>query len=119
MARSTVRNLLAFNARRGFSTAPGAPLFVTRRHERVSLVQRLIVTLRERAGLDVPVTPHGLRHRFATTICQTTGTLRIDQKLLGHRRLTTVEVDTHPTRTDLENAVATLLQAHDGCAQCA
>ena len=75
--------------------------------------------MRERAGLDVPVTPHGLRHRFATTICQTTGNLRIVQKLLGHRRLTTVEVYTHPTRTDLENAVATLVQAQDGGAPCA
>ena len=119
-ARQAVRDILGFNARRGFSTAPEAPLFVTRKHERVSvrLVQRLIVTLRERAGLDVPVTPHGLRHRFATTICQTTGNLRVVQKLLGHKRLTTVEVYTHPTRTDLENAVNTLVPGQKGGASC-
>ena len=120
-ARQAVRDILGFNARRGFSTAPGAPLFVGRGHGRVSvrLVQRLVVTLRERAGLDVPVTPHSLRHRFATTICQTTGNLRVVQKLLGHRRLTTVEVYTHPTRADLENAVATLVPDPTGGATCA
>lgn len=120
-ARQAVRDILGFNARRGFSTAPGAPLLVGRGHGRVSvrLVQRLVVTLRERAGLDVPVTPHSLRHRFATTICQTTGNLRVVQKLLGHRRLTTVEVYTHPTRADLENAVATLVPDPTGGATCA
>src|SRR5688572_4766206 len=46
-ARRAVSTLLRFNQARGFSTAAEAPLFVTRKHERVSvrLVQRLVQAL--------------------------------------------------------------------------
>lgn len=110
VARKAVADLLAFNRSRGFSVAPEAPLFVTRKHERVSvrLVQRLVETLRERSGLDVPATPHSLRHRFASTVAETTGNLRYVQRLLGHQRLETSVVYTHPSRAELERAVAAI-----------
>jgi len=106
-ARRAIANLLAFNQKRGFSVAAQAPLFVTRKHERVSvrLIQRLIEELRQRAGLDAPLTPHGLRHLFATQVTQATGNLRIVQKLLGHRKLNTTAIYSHPTSADLAAAV--------------
>jgi len=108
-AQRAVADLLAFNQRRGFSVAPEAPLFVARKHERVSarLVQRLVETLRERAGL-VAATPHSLRHAFATRIVQATGNVRVAQMLLGHARLDSTAIYTHPSRAELERAVAAI-----------
>ena len=106
-ARQAIQVLLAFNRKRGFSVAPDAPVFVTRKHQRVSvrLVQRLVQHLREVAGLDVPLTPHTLRHGFATDIMHATGNLRVVQQLLGHRRLATVEIYAHVSRELCAQAV--------------
>ena len=111
-ARRAISSLLSFNGMRGFSVAPHAPLFVTRKHQRVSvrLIQRLVEDLRQRAGLDVPLTPHGLRHRFATSVMQATGNLRVVQKLLGHSRLDTTAVYSHPSPTDLSAAVEAICE---------
>lgn len=106
-ARQAIADLLAFNRRRGFSTAPDRPLLVTRKHERLTAraVQRLVKMLREKAGLDVPATPHSLRHTFASTVLSCNSNLRVVQLLLGHQRLATVEIYSHPTREDLRLAV--------------
>jgi len=55
-------------------------------------------------SLHRPVHPHVLRHTFATRLMRTTNT-RIVQKLLGHRRLSSTQVYTHPTQEDLQVAI--------------
>ncbi len=55
-------------------------------------------------SLNRPVHPHVLRHTFATRLMRTTNT-RIVQKLLGHRRLSSTQVYTHPTQDDLQRAI--------------
>ena len=55
-------------------------------------------------SLNRPVHPHVLRHTFATRLMRTTNT-RIVQKLLGHRRLSSTQVYTHPTQEDLQLAI--------------
>ena len=55
-------------------------------------------------SLNRPVHPHVLRHTFATRLMRTTNT-RIVQKLLGHRRLSSTQVYTHPTQEDLQVAI--------------
>ena len=112
VARDAIADILAFNQRRGFSVAPGAPLFVNRRHQRLSTryVQRLMEALRNQADLDVHATPHTLRHTFASQVARKHGNLRAVQALLGHRRLATVEIYTHVDRQELAEAVATLEQ---------
>lgn len=106
-ARSAVQAILEFNRRRGFSTAPHAPLFTNRKHERMTVraVQRLVKDLREKADLDVPATPHTLRHSFATHVLSCNSNLRVVQQLLRHKRLATVEIYSHPTREELRQAV--------------
>lgn len=106
-ARGAVIAILTFNRRRGLSVAPDRPLLVTRYHERMTVraVQRLVKALREKAELDVPASPHSLRHAFATRVMSCNSNLRIVQKLLGHKRLATVQMYTHPTREDLRVAV--------------
>jgi integrase/recombinase XerC/integrase/recombinase XerD len=114
-ARRAAVTLLGFNQARGFSIAAQAPLFVTRKHERVSvrLVQRLVQLLRKRAGLAVPATPHALRRTFATQLVQASGHLLAAKQILGHRRLETIEHYVRVSGADLAAAVEQIAAAFD------
>jgi site-specific recombinase XerD len=58
-------------------------------------VQRDIKTLARRAGIKKNVTPHKLRHSFATHMIQNGGSVVAIQKLLGHASLNTTQIYTH------------------------
>jgi site-specific recombinase XerD len=58
-------------------------------------VQRDIKTLARRAGITKNVTPHKLRHSFATHMLQNGGNVVAIQKLLGHSSLNTTQIYTH------------------------
>lgn len=75
----------------------------------VRAVQRLVAELRERARLAIPITPHGFRKNFATNVVAASN-IRVAQKLLGHRRLETLVTYTHPSQTELAQAVDRLAQ---------
>lgn len=67
-------------------------------------IQRHVSAAARDIGLG-DVTPHTLRHTFATRLLRTAN-LRIVQEALGHQRLSTTEIYTHPTTDDLTNAIA-------------
>ena len=68
----------------------------------------MVERLREDSGIDVEMTPHTLRHTFATRLRKKEADLRVIQTLLGHKNLSTTQIYTWVDREDLEKAVSLL-----------
>ncbi len=72
-------------------------LFLNSRGTRLTArsVERMISDYGRKAGLDKPVTPHVLRHSFATHLLEMGADMRSVQELLGHASLSTTQKYTH------------------------
>jgi integrase/recombinase XerD len=71
-------------------------------------VQRRIKSLAKEAGVNKPVTPHKLRHTFATHLLHKGKDLVDIQALLGHTNLSTTQIYTHTDMRRLRQAVESL-----------
>lgn len=71
--------------------------FVSRKggHFDTSTIERIVKRSAQKAGIQRKVTPHTLRHTFATNILRNGGDIRFIQKLLGHSNISTTEIYTH------------------------
>lgn len=81
------------------------PLFVGIQGKRlnVSVAEKEMRLLRRSLGLPESVTPHALRHSFATHLLEENGDLRTIQELLGHASLSTTQKYTKINRKHLQD----------------
>lgn len=79
-----------------------------------AMIFTIIKQLTAMAGIRKTVSPHTLRHSFATHMLQNGADLRIIQQLLGHEDITTTEIYTHVDVGDLRNAILTYHPANQG-----
>jgi integrase/recombinase XerC len=88
-----------------FDLGTNGPLFVSIRGGKLGArsVQRLLEALRTELDLPEHVTPHVLRHAFATHLLGNGGDLRAIQELLGHASLSTTQRYTQVDATHLIN----------------
>lgn len=96
--------LIAYlNHERAHPTSRNEPLFLNYRNEGLTSrsVQRIFEMFRQFLQLDRHITPHKIRHSFATHLLNQGVDLRVVQELLGHKTLSSTEKYTHVSLEDL------------------
>lgn len=98
------------NVRSHVPVKPGEDkyVFLNRRGHHLTR-QMVFIMLRDAvaaAGIKKKVSPHSLRHSFATELVENGADLRAVQEMLGHESISTTEIYTHLTRDTLRNTIA-------------
>lgn len=98
-------------AQTGIGTAADGPLFLNKNKGRLSSrsVARILEALIRKCSLAVPISPHGIRHSFATHMLDAGADLRTVQELLGHKSLSTTQKYTH---VSIDRLMAAYDKAH-------
>ena len=80
------------------------PLYLSNRGERLTVrsIERIVAKYASRSGLTKKVTPHTLRHSFATDLLMNGADIRSVQSMLGHASITTTQIYTHVTDQHLK-----------------
>jgi integrase/recombinase XerD len=82
-------------------------VFLNRRGRQLTRVMIFLIVkdLVQKAGIKKNISPHTLRHSFATALVENGADLRVVQELLGHESITTTEIYTHLDRQYLKEVM--------------
>jgi integrase/recombinase XerD len=82
-------------------------LFLNRRGRQISrnMIFMILKELTQKAGIKKKVSPHTLRHSFATHLLENGADLRAIQQMLGHESITTTEIYMHVDRAHLKKVM--------------
>jgi integrase/recombinase XerD len=82
-------------------------VFINKNGSKISRVMifKIVKKLTEKAGIQKNISPHSLRHSFATHLVEGGADLRSVQEMLGHQSITTTEVYTHLDKNYLKQAI--------------
>lgn len=106
IARDRVQIYLDERAKRGSASGKDI-LFLNNRDGALTRVMifKIIKDATERAGIHKSVSPHTLRHSFATHLLEGGASVRQVQEMLGHENITTTEIYTHLDMSHLRETI--------------
>ena len=99
---------MRLNTETGIGTDSNAPLFLNKYQTRLTTrsMARILAQVARICGIPVQVSPHALRHSFATHMLDAGADLKVVQELLGHESLATTQKYTHVS-------IGRLMEAYD------
>ncbi len=104
LGREACRWVRLYLRKRRIETTNKLPLFCNRYGKRLSrqACWKIIKKYSQKAGITKKISPHTLRHSFATHLLSRDADLRFVQELLGHTNISTTQIYTHITQERLK-----------------